>query len=171
MPRVLALNYSPLWKGGFGLALFLFLSQAVSGQTYPWLKGVPVKSSILTKISPPGGFLRTAVAEGSFQHWLRNLPLKKELKKRSLVKMEIGDVFIQGGFPGHAVTVVDMAENPKTGEKLFLLSQSYMPAQDMHILKNPGEPSLNPWYSLNFGEELATPEWTFAPGDLYRFLR
>lgn len=27
--------------------------------------------------------------------------------------MDVGDVFIQGGFPGHAVLIVDLAENAK----------------------------------------------------------
>ncbi len=35
------------------------------------------------------------------------------------VTPQIGDVIIKGGFPGHAVLVVDMAENASTGEKRF----------------------------------------------------
>ncbi len=84
-------------------------------------------------------------------------------------QIQIGDVFIQGGFPGHAVIVVDMAENSRTGEKCFLMAQSYMPAQDMHILRNPNDPALSPWYSTNFQGSLETPEWTFKKGDLKRF--
>lgn len=82
--------------------------------------------------------------------------------------MVIGDIFIQGGFPGHAVLVTDMATNLRTGEKVFLLSQSYMPAQDIHILKNLNDPDLNPWYKLDFGNTLHTPEWTFDTDDLKR---
>ena len=48
--------------------------------------------------------------------------------------IEIGDIFIRGGFPGHAVLVVDMAIHPVSGQKAVLLAQSYMPAQDIHIL-------------------------------------
>ncbi|MEA3450960.1 MAG: DUF4846 domain-containing protein, partial [Bacteroidota bacterium] len=70
---------------------------------------------------------------------------------------------------GHSVMVVDMAENIKTGEKIFLIVQSFMPAQSIHILKNFNNSSLNPWYSLNFGEKLYTPEWTFTKDDLLRF--
>lgn len=83
--------------------------------------------------------------------------------------MRIGDVFIQGGFPGHAVIVVDMAAHKGTSKKLFLLAQSYMPAQDVHVLRNPAAPALSPWYSLDFGSELQTPEWKFAAQDLKRF--
>ncbi|SCX81478.1 DUF4846 domain-containing protein [Alkaliphilus peptidifermentans] len=97
------------------------------------------------------------------------ISLSQELHPVAVEEMEIGDVFIQGGSPGHAVIVVDMAENIETGEKLFLLAQSYMPAQDTQILINPMDKELSPWYSLNFGETLYTPEWTFSRRDLKRF--
>lgn len=96
--------------------------------------------------------------------------LEKELATVSQINdINIGDVFIQGGFPGHAVIVVDVAENPTTKEKVFLLAQSYMPAQDMHILKNPSNNGLSPWFSINFDETLQTPEWNFNLKDLKRF--
>ena len=79
-----------------------------------------------------------------------------------------GDVFIRGGTPGHAVLVVDAAVNPE-GRKVFLLAQSYMPAQEIHILVNPGDAALSPWYSIHFGATLDTPEWTFTNKDLKRF--
>lgn len=85
------------------------------------------------------------------------------------VSPEIGDVIIKGGFPGHAVLVVDMAENAATGEKRFLLAQSYMPAQDIHILKNPAAADGNPWYAAPITWPLATPEWTFDKGSLKRW--
>ena len=81
--------------------------------------------------------------------------------------MEIGDVFIQGGFPGHAVIVVDMAE--KNGKKAILLAQSYMPAQEIHILKNPRNSKSSPWFIIKETDKLYTPEWTFDWSDLKRF--
>ena len=95
--------------------------------------------------------------------------LGQELKSINVTEMKIGDVFIKGGFPGHAVTILDMAENKKTGEKIFIISQSYMPAQDIHILKNFNNENFSPWYSVNFGSELDTPEWTFDKTSLKRF--
>lgn len=83
--------------------------------------------------------------------------------------MQVGDVFIRGGFPGHAVIVVDMALNRVTGKKIFLLAQSYMPAQDIHVLKNSVDNDLDPWYSLDFGKVLRTPEWDFRKNELMRF--
>jgi len=88
--------------------------------------------------------------------------LSRELKTRpDPAALQAGDVFIQGGFPGHAVLVVDMAQNTETGEKVFLLAQSYMPAQDIHVLKNPNDGGLSPWYRLPANGSLRTPEWTF----------
>lgn len=95
--------------------------------------------------------------------------LEREMKPVAVADMQIGDVFIQGGFPGHAVLVIDMAQNPQTGEKRFLLMQSYMPAQDMHILKNPKSTGGSPWYSTAIGKQLVTPEWIFEPKHLRRF--
>jgi hypothetical protein len=81
--------------------------------------------------------------------------------------VEPGDVFIQGGFPGHAVLVVDVARDA-SGARAFLLVQSYMPAQDVHVLRNPDRPG-SPWYPARKDGELVTPEWTFSYGDLRRF--
>jgi len=95
--------------------------------------------------------------------------LKKEMRSVAVNEMQIGDVFIQRGAPfGHAVIVVDMAANSK-GEKLFMIAQSFMPAQEIHILKNFTETQLSPWYSLDFGVTLSTPQWLFNATDLKRF--
>ncbi len=95
--------------------------------------------------------------------------LSKELKPVTLSEMQIGDVFIQGGFPGHAVIIVDMATNIRTGKSLFLLAQSYMPAQELQLLANPNSSNQSPWYSAAFAGNLTTPEWVFKKTDLKRF--
>ncbi|OPZ84543.1 MAG: hypothetical protein BWY76_01797 [bacterium ADurb.Bin429] len=92
--------------------------------------------------------------------------LSKELLPVKVEAMRIGDVFIRGGFPGHAVIVADMAKG-RGGKTRFLLAQSYMPAQQVHLLKNPADGS--PWYPLDFGAELVTPEYVFTRGELKRF--
>ncbi len=96
------------------------------------------------------------------------LSLEKELTAVGIEKLKIGDVFIKGGSPGHAIIVVDMAVNTQ-GEKIFLLAQSYMPAQDIHILKNPNNTATSPWYSITNLAQLDTPEWSFGWGDLKQF--
>lgn len=96
------------------------------------------------------------------------LSLAEELKSKALSKIAIGDVFIQGGSPGHAVTVVDLAREEESGKIMVLLAQSYMPAQDIHILKNPGR--TDPWYLIDeHVQQIRTPEWTFSAQDLKAF--
>ena len=97
------------------------------------------------------------------------LSLSKELKSVEIRQMKIGDVFIQGGSPGHAIIVIDMAINPITGKTIFMLAQSYMPAQNIQVLQNPNNKAQSPWYDLDFGTVLQTPEWTFTKDDLKRF--
>jgi hypothetical protein len=96
------------------------------------------------------------------------LSLEKELESVVPKKLEIGNIFIQGGSPGHAIIVMDMAKNSK-GEKVFLIAQSYMPAQEIHVLKNPNDLELSPWYSLKKLEELVTPEWIFTKEQIKKF--
>lgn len=97
--------------------------------------------------------------------------LSKELVSVPYASLQSGDVFIKGGSPGHAVIVVDVAFHPQTKKKMFLLAQSYMPAQQIHILVNPANRKLSPWYELSDTDEgkLYTPEWIFEKKDLKRF--
>jgi hypothetical protein len=97
------------------------------------------------------------------------LSLSKEMEPVSINDLNIGDVFIQGGSPGHAVIVVNAAKNPQTGEKIFLLAQSYMPAQEIQVLVNPADKRLSPWYTVPADGEVKTPEWDFKTTDLKRF--
>jgi len=99
------------------------------------------------------------------------LSLERMLWPRPVQKLSAGDVFIQGGAPGHCVVVMDVAVDAH-GRKVFLLAQSYMPAQEIHILKNPTDPALSPWYRLEPGTTvLETPEWQFRLRDLRSWSR
>lgn len=91
--------------------------------------------------------------------------LLKDTVESKISEIEIGDIFLQAGNPGHAVLVVDLAQNSK-GEKIMLLAQSYMPSQEMHILKSFD--LISPWYKVE-DKELKTPEWTFPKGSLRRW--
>jgi hypothetical protein len=113
---------------------------------------------------------------GSFRAYLNSVftyagsaSLSREMPKRSAQDLLAGDVFVEGGYPGHAVIVVDTARDPRSGKRVFLLAQSYMPAQEVHVLKNPANDALSPWYDAQLGSTLRTPEWTFRPEHLRRF--
>jgi Domain of unknown function (4846) len=95
--------------------------------------------------------------------------LSKQLKPAdSIDDIQPGYVFIRGGFPGHAVIVMDVAQN-NAGKKIYMLAQSYMPAQDIHILKNPAATGNSPWYEVNEDELIVTPEYTFKRWELKRW--
>jgi len=93
--------------------------------------------------------------------------LEKQLLPKPLDKIDPGDVLIKGGAPGHAMIVIDVAEDAG-GRRIYLLAQSYMPAQEMHIVNNPGDNGLSPWYRANYSSAgvIDTPEWTFTTNQL-----
>lgn len=101
-------------------------------------------------------------------NYASTLSLEKELRSIELKDVEIGDVLIRGGSPGHAVIVVDLVENTD-GEKLVLLAQSYMPAQDIQVLMNPMNNKTSPWYNLDEQLKIYTAEYTFEKFQLKRF--
>ena len=84
----------------------------------------------------------------------------------SVSELRIGDVLIQGGFPGHALLVVELARNA-AGETAVLLAQSYMPAQSLHVVVNPAGGT---WYRLDDRSPILTPDWPrpFSPADFRR---
>ena len=92
-------------------------------------------------------------------NYASTLSLDKESYDIELSDIQIGDIFIKGGSPGHVVMVVDICEN--NGKKAFLLAQGYMPAQQFHVLINEDHES-DPWY---YEDEITypfvTPEYVF----------
>jgi hypothetical protein len=112
-----------------------------------------------------------------FERYLENvytycgtLSLEKQLRPvTDISTIQPGDVLIKGGSPGHAVIVLDVAKN-KEGKKIYLIAQSYMPAQDIHVLKDPIYKNLSPWYWADTDNPfIYTPEWTFSTKQLKRW--
>lgn len=72
------------------------------------------------------------------------LSLQKELKTVTNPNdAKPGDVFIRGGSPGHCFIVLDVVENA-AHQKQFLLAQSFMPAQNIQVLKYD-----SPWFTMD----------------------
>ena len=86
--------------------------------------------------------------------------------------LQPGDVLVRGGSPGHAVLVLDAAEDAQ-GHRVVLIGQSYMPAQQFQVLRNPLDAGLSPWYratAIDGSLGLQTPEWpAFQRADVRRF--
>lgn len=72
-----------------------------------------------------------------------------------------GDVLVEGGFPGHAVLLVDVAR--RGDETFILIAESYMPAQDFHLELGPE----GGWW--RWAPEMDLRTWGFDPGDLRRW--
>lgn len=134
------------WRDGYRIS--------VDGNKVSWKKSSDKNSSYDCFES----YLRIVFA------YAGTLSMEGEAEPIALSDIQTGDVFLQGGSPGHVVMVVDMCE--KEGKKAFLLGQGYMPAQEFHILKNPLHEN-DPWY---YEDEITypfrTPEYVFDKGSL-----
>ncbi len=75
-----------------------------------------------------------------------------------------GDFFVEGGGPGHAVMLLDVAVH-KDGRRVALVGQGYLPAQEFHVLQAPGPHTLDGvWFLLpDKGGVLDTPSWRPFP--------
>ncbi|MCK4547603.1 MAG: DUF4846 domain-containing protein [Candidatus Eisenbacteria sp.] len=78
-----------------------------------------------------------------------------------------GDFFLESGSPGHAVIVLDVATDPE-GRQQVLVGQSFMPAQDFHVLKTK---TGGAWFNVDPASPgLDVPSWkTFPWSSLRRF--
>jgi len=95
--------------------------------------------------------------------------LYTELPKINSIKdIEVGDMLIYPGSPGHVIMVVDKAEN-ESGEKLFIFAQGNTPAQSVHVLKNPNDLNKSPWYEIELGAYLEIPTYYFDEVKFIRF--
>lgn len=91
------------------------------------------------------------------------------VEKSSVEEIGFGTVLVSTDRWGHAVIVIDVAED-ETGDRAFLLAQAFVPAQQMQILQNPAGGEHAPWYTVSqIDSVIKTPEWTFTTDEVYRF--
>ena len=162
-----------LWKNGRYEDIHFNFTNGWRADYSKWMEGKRIrvsgnKSYWIDATSPSNSYSDYWKYMQMIFAYAGSLSLSKELVYVDIKDLEIGDVFIQGGSPGHAIAVVDMAVNKRTNEKIFLLAQSFMPAQEFQVLDN-NNGNLGPWYSDSFSDILYTPEWTFNKSDLMRF--
>ena len=101
--------------------------------------------------------------------WCGTLSLEKQLSSVNVINdVQPGDVFIKGGSPGHAAIVMDVVQNAK-GEKMVMLANGYMPAQDMHVVRNLDSDEDSPWIGVKDKGVVRLPEWTFYSFQLRRW--
>ena len=117
-----------------------------------------------------GKYLINVFAEAGTASLAAELPRPRPLRARDV---RPGDVLIQGGSPGHALLVLDAAD-AADGKRWLMLGQSYMPAQQFHVVRNLDDRSMNgdPWFDADTLDKsgLQTPEWrAFTLKDVRRF--
>lgn len=100
------------------------------------------------------------------------LSLSKEMQTINLSEIQPGDLLINGGSPGHAVTVLDVLHEKNGNGIKLMLCQSYMPAQEIEILANPYAWN-SPWFEIrdayNPPTVIETPEWDFEGNCVMRW--
>lgn len=100
--------------------------------------------------------------------WANTGALARDAQRVKWENVRPGDFFVLTGVPfGHAVLVVDMAKDAR-GRKAFLLTQSFVPAQNVHVLR-PNEQKT--WFVVDDADgAVKTPFWDPFPFDSLRRL-
>lgn len=155
---IIFLRASYLWKTRQYAKISFNFTNGFKAEYAKWAQGYRIRNNKT--------WVKTQKADYSYQSFRKYLhlvfqyagtaSLSQELKPIGrcwATDIQAGDVIIKGGFPGHAEIVVDVAENEK-GERVVLLAQSFMPAQEIEIFPQWFSPSAN-------GTRLVTPAWTF----------
>ena len=83
-------------------------------------------------------------------------------------ELQIGDLLIYPGSPGHVIIIIDEMIN-SSGDKLFIFAQGNTPAQSIHIIKNPNNLKMSPWYKIELGKNLEIPTYYFNDVKFVRF--
>ena len=98
--------------------------------------------------------------------WCGTYSLSQEGNRVTWPDVRVGDFFVHGGSPGHAVLIVDLVTDAD-GNRRALLLQGYMPAQSAHILATGAS---SPWFELDPDKPVDTPIWgAFEWSELRRF--
>ena len=155
---IIFLRASYLWKTRQYAKISFCFTNGFKAEYAKWAQGYRIRNN--------NAWVKTQKADYGYQSFRKYLnlvfqyagtaSLSQELKPIGrcwATDIQAGDVIIKGGFPGHAEMVVDVAENDK-GERIVLLAQSFMPAQEIEIFPLWFSPSTN-------GTRLVTPAWTF----------
>jgi D-alanyl-lipoteichoic acid acyltransferase DltB (MBOAT superfamily) len=68
-----------------------------------------------------------------------------------------------------AMLVVDVAVNPTTGQKAFIVAGGGNPATDIHVYNNTTDDTMNVWQTLEADGSFICGDTTFYANSLYRF--
>lgn len=102
--------------------------------------------------------------------------LSRELSVRPLPEIQPGDVFVYAAVDrvgeklGHAVTVIDVAREPRTGRVCVLLAEGNTPARNIHVVRNLRDRWLSPWFAIDEkADSIRFSTFSYAPTELRHF--
>lgn len=94
--------------------------------------------------------------------------LHRDLEKVQHTDLEVGDLFISPGFPGHTVMVADIVVNTR-GHKKLLLIEGFTPAMNAHVVQHVPSIIGGVWFDFESDGTLKTPVWDFSSSEIRRF--
>jgi hypothetical protein len=138
---------------------------ATSGDPLPWSR---YRSGERPYVENNHIEWRSTGTTGSWEGWLRSVFIWAGT--RSLEAYETvaateprpGDLLVEGGSPGHAVLILDVAHRGE--EILLLIGEGFMPAQDFHVELGPEQ---GWWLWTDQGLDL--PHWSMGSESLRRW--
>ena len=149
-----------------------------SGQFFSWND---YKKGLRTQeIKNRVRFIKTGKHDDSYENFRKYLNIifryagtisldRESISVTQNSQIKPGDFLMKPGSPGHSVIIVGVAKN-YAGKKLYLLAESFMPAQDIHILINREKPQLSPWYELDVNSpKTVTAKYIFKPTSIKRY--
>ncbi len=88
--------------------------------------------------------------------WSNTVALARQAAVIPIEQIRPGDFLILPGNPGHTVLVLDLAKDAE-GKQVALLGQSYMPAQNFHVLRPRRDAT---WFTIDPATDgVQTPFW------------
>ncbi len=136
-----------------------------------WMQGFRPRQSgsklLFTKTAAPNASRKTfeAFLDAVFM-WCGTLSLARDGSAVGDRPVEIGDFFVRGGSPGHAMIIVDLATDD-AGHARALIAQGFMPAQSAHVVTSDAG---DVWFDVSSGATVRISMWDgFTRADLRRF--
>ena len=173
---VIRLHAEFLWASGRAREAAYRFTSGDNARWVDWVSGerFVIAGSTVRRVPGPA---RTD-GHASYRQWLDLVftyagtrSLARDAPRPALTDpVEAGDFYVEAGSPGHAVIVLDVVENA-AGERLALMGQGFMPAEDIHVLRSSTAVD-GVWFSVPRSAQavLSTPSWRpFSAGSRRRF--
>jgi hypothetical protein len=148
--------------------------RATDGSTLSWAdwkRGVrpvlAVKKLVYVRTAQPDGS-RTSFDRylAAIFNWCGTLSLDRDTVPVTPGDVQPGDILVKGGAPGHAMLIVDLAQD-RAGHRQALVAQGWLPEQSIYVVSPLGQRG---WFGLDPKHPIDVPMWgRFEWSDLQRF--